>query len=211
MSAHSFKKRLSENAFFVVLLLALGLIGVQVWQFRAGSRRAQYAEAIQRTRMLKDSFLRVGANSPIEDKADFAGLAYFAPDPAYRYQLGYQPEPEGSSVWLGSTKGARQPYLRAGSAILEVRGYKRQVYLFKALGPGAGNQLLLPFADSTSGNSTYVVGRYLDVAPPQGGTVELDFNQAYHPYCAYSDEYACPIPPPENRLQVGIYAGERIK
>ena len=36
----------------------------------------------------------------------------------------------------------------------------------------------------------------------------LDFNKAYNPYCAYSNDYNCPIPPKENRLAVAISAGE---
>ncbi|MFQ3660164.1 MAG: DUF1684 domain-containing protein, partial [Anaerolineae bacterium] len=37
-----------------------------------------------------------------------------------------------------------------------------------------------------------------------------DFNQAYNPYCAYSDHWSCPITPPENRLSVAIRAGEKL-
>jgi uncharacterized protein (DUF1684 family) len=39
--------------------------------------------------------------------------------------------------------------------------------------------------------------------------VILDFNKAYNPYCAYSDEYNCPIPPRENYLNIAIKAGEK--
>jgi len=37
----------------------------------------------------------------------------------------------------------------------------------------------------------------------------LDFNDAYNPRCAYSEDYACPFTPPENWLEVSIYAGEK--
>jgi len=46
---------------------------------------------------------------------------------------------------------------------------------------------------------------------PGGDTIELDFNTAYNTYCAYSTGYACPIPPKENDLQLGIRAGVMIK
>ena len=39
--------------------------------------------------------------------------------------------------------------------------------------------------------------------------VELDFNKAYNPYCAYSPDYDCPIPPKENYLTVAVKAGEK--
>jgi uncharacterized protein (DUF1684 family) len=38
----------------------------------------------------------------------------------------------------------------------------------------------------------------------------LDFNRAYNPYCAYNENYSCPIPPRENRLPIAITAGEKV-
>jgi hypothetical protein len=35
----------------------------------------------------------------------------------------------------------------------------------------------------------------------------LDFNFAFNPPCAYSRYTLCPLPPPENKLPVGIEAG----
>ncbi len=40
--------------------------------------------------------------------------------------------------------------------------------------------------------------------------IELDFNLAYFPYCAYNDKYTCPIPPKENALNIEIRAGEKL-
>ncbi|MFM8912806.1 MAG: DUF1684 domain-containing protein [Flammeovirgaceae bacterium] len=34
---------------------------------------------------------------------------------------------------------------------------------------------------------------------------------AYHPYCAYSKGYSCPIVPKENDLPVKIEAGVKLK
>ena len=75
------------------------------------------------------------------------------------------------------------------------------------------DQLFLPFADLSSGEETYVSGRYIDLAIPDivNDTLLIDFNKAYNPYCAYvSGKYNCPIPPNENQLPVAILAGERI-
>lgn len=72
--------------------------------------------------------------------------------------------------------------------------------------------LFVPFTDLTSGSETYFSGRYIDISIPdiQNGKLELDFNKAYNPYCAYvSGRYNCPIPPKENRLPVAIRAGEK--
>src|SRR5437667_329157 len=51
--------------------------------------------------------------------------------------------------------------------------------------------------------------RYLDLEEQGGDDYELDFNLAYNPYCAYNDQYTCPIPPRENKLPVKILAGEK--
>jgi uncharacterized protein (DUF1684 family) len=42
----------------------------------------------------------------------------------------------------------------------------------------------------------------------KNNTLQLDFNKAYNPYCAYTTGYHCPIPPKENHLAVAIKAGE---
>ena len=69
------------------------------------------------------------------------------------------------------------------------------------------NYLFVPFTDLTNGEQTYGGGRYLDLEGPLGDTVELDFNRAYNPYCAYGGRYSCPIPPQENHLEVSVEAG----
>ena len=72
---------------------------------------------------------------------------------------------------------------------------------------GYRNYLFVPFTDLTNGESTYGGGRYLDLEGPLGNAVELDFNRAYNPYCAYGGAYSCPIPPIENHLGVAVRAG----
>ena len=73
------------------------------------------------------------------------------------------------------------------------------------------NYLFVPFTDATTGDESYGSGRYLEfyIADIQNNTLQLDFNKAYNPYCAYSAGYKCPIPPKENFLPVAIKAGER--
>ena len=67
----------------------------------------------------------------------------------------------------------------------------------------------MPFADQTTGMDTYAAGRYLDIEPTTTGYYTIDFNRAYNPYCAYNATYECPFPPPSNRLNVAIRAGEK--
>jgi uncharacterized protein len=70
--------------------------------------------------------------------------------------------------------------------------------------------LFVPFTDATTGDESYGSGRYLEFYKRDisGNSLLLDFNKAYNPYCAYSPDYKCPIPPKENRLPVAIKAGE---
>ncbi len=71
------------------------------------------------------------------------------------------------------------------------------------------NYYFVPFKDATTGSSTYGAGKYLDCYfSKKAKKVKLDFNTSYHPYCAYSDRYSCPIVPAENRISVAITAGE---
>jgi uncharacterized protein len=53
------------------------------------------------------------------------------------------------------------------------------------------------------------VGRYLEPQARPDETLEVDFNYAYNPFCAYSEGWSCPIPPEENWLEVSIEAGEK--
>lgn len=71
------------------------------------------------------------------------------------------------------------------------------------------NYYFVPFKDATTGVSTYGAGKYLDCYfKKKSKKVKLDFNTSYHPYCAYSDRYSCPIVPKENTIPVAITAGE---
>ena len=148
-------------------------------------------------------------------RASFRGLSYFAYDPeaVVRTRL----EPAGSSERLEIDTGGEDGvlgYRRVG--VLTVPG--GELTLFWMDGYGGG--LFLPFRDATAGEETYGAGRYLtDTAKgtlgrgfdvdAASGEVVLDFNYAYNPSCAYNSRWACPLAPPENRLDEQIRAGER--
>jgi uncharacterized protein (DUF1684 family) len=67
--------------------------------------------------------------------------------------------------------------------------------------------LFLPFSDLTSGNESYIGGKYIDLKIPKGNSIAIDFNTSYNPYCAYNHKYSCPIVPLENDLNIEIKAG----
>ncbi|MFQ5967479.1 MAG: DUF1684 domain-containing protein [Acidimicrobiia bacterium] len=154
----------------------------------------------------KDEFFRESHHSPIPHEArhTFAGLNYYAPNPDLVFKLNVE-EADGSELSIGTTDGATRTYRRVGKVSFEVNGEQATLTLFDTGHPG----WFLPFRDSTSGKETYGAGRYLDLEPNPDGTVTIDFNYAYNPSCVYDEAYSCPLPPPENWLQVPIEAGEQ--
>jgi uncharacterized protein (DUF1684 family) len=74
--------------------------------------------------------------------------------------------------------------------------------------PGSA-ELFIIFADATNRTDTYGTGRFLYAPQPQAGVVQLDFNKAFNPPCAFTPYATCPLPPPQNRLDVRIEAGEK--
>jgi uncharacterized protein (DUF1684 family) len=159
----------------------------------------------------KDAFFREHPSSPLtaEQRAAFDGLAYFPEDGSLvvRAPLETDRVDTQEPIVMQTTTGGEQEYRRAGVVRFEVDGEAAQVTLFAS--PDT-DELFLPFRDATSGTETYGAGRYLEVEPPdERGEVEVDFNRAYNPYCAYNPEWSCPIPPGENWLAVPIRAGER--
>jgi len=61
-----------------------------------------------------------------------------------------------------------------------------------------------------AGSETYPAGRYIEPEQLPNGKFLLDFNFAYNPYCAYNEQWSCPLTPFENRLKVPIRAGEKV-
>ena len=162
-------------------------------------------------RVDKDVFFRQHPQSPLrpEQRSSFEGLSYYPrnPDLVIRGSLETEGVDLDEEIVMPTTTGGEQHYRRAGVVRFEVNGEPTQVTLFRS--PDM-QELFLPFRDATSGNETYGAGRYLEVETPSlDGSIEIDFNYAYNPYCAYNPDWSCPIPPGENWLRVPVRAGER--
>ncbi len=162
--------------------------------------------ALLEHRRRKDEAFEHSPQSPIPppDRHAFPGLEYYDPDPGFVFTLDVDPG-DGSEVQVQTTDGRERTYRRTGSVSFEVGGEQVRLTLFSTEHPG----YFVPFRDATSGKETYGAGRYLEVDANPDGTVTLDFNYAYNPFCAYDEAYSCPLPPGENWLRVPIRAGER--
>lgn len=173
-----------------------------------------WVEHLQLLRDSKDRSFRVDPESPLlpDQRADFEGLEYWPPDPAFYFagSIQYYAEPQRFNII--ATSGQERPCEKIGRIVFRIDGQPRTLQVYRLLDqPPGSDGLFLPFMDATTGKETYPAGRYVNLDGPQGGPYVLDFNQAYNPSCAYGspERFACPVTPPENRLEVAIRAGER--
>lgn len=177
------------------------------------SESADWVAALDREREQKDQFYAEHPHSPIPEahRDGFDGLQYYDPDPAYRFELSLERHEDPEIITVETTTDGTREYYRWGEFRFEVEGAEQTLQAYRA-DPDA-DRLWVPFRDATSGETTYGAGRYLDLEAEEHRTAEgrwiLDFNRAYNPYCAYSEEYECPLIPMENWLDVPIRAGER--
>ena len=157
--------------------------------------------------MSKDELFRRSHDSPLtpEQRRDFAGLAYFDEDPAFRFEVTLDTNGAGGEDEVEMSDGTASTLPQAG--YVQFRVGEREVRL---LAYAQGHELFIPFRDATSGKETYGAGRYLEAETIAKGKFLLDFNTAYNPYCAYNENWRCPLPPRENWLDVPIRAGERV-
>jgi uncharacterized protein (DUF1684 family) len=169
----------------------------------------------QRWRTERDALFAHHPATPLAAKARdaFAGLPVYAYDPSARVLADAEPAAERTITLTGSagaTFGAR----RFATARFSLAGADLGLDLYWLEGYAGG--LFVPFADATSGETTYGAGRYLldtvkgaDLGTHDGRLV-LDFNFAYNPSCTYDPRWSCPLAPPGNRLTVAITAGEWV-
>jgi uncharacterized protein (DUF1684 family) len=121
------------------------------------------------------------------------------------------------SLLLPISTGGEQSFTRIGFVDVPFAAGSRRLGLYWMAGYAGG--LFLPFRDGTNGAATYGAGRYLldgaksaDLGPGAApNTLVLDFNFAFQPSCAFDPKWACPLSPPENRLDIRIEAGERLE
>jgi hypothetical protein len=174
---------------------------------------SQWKADLERARESKDAYFAQHWQSPIppQDRPRFKGLQYYLPDPSYRFELELYEHSEKGAVRMAYTKGNEQDFVRWGEFRFKIAGREQSLQAYK--GNREEERLFVPFKDATSGKETYGAGRYLDLEPDRDRTQEgkwiLDFNQAYSPWCAYSEAYTCPFVPAENWLEVPILAGEK--
>jgi uncharacterized protein (DUF1684 family) len=167
---------------------------------RAGFRASHYRHdpALRfEVEVVAGDAVRVAASAPGAGPIDFGGAA--AP-----------------SADLPVSAGGTMSFTKIGHVEIPFAAGARRLGVYWMAGYAGG--LFIPFRDATNDIETYAAGRYLvDSAKSADlggdaarGTLILDFNFAYQPSCAFDPKWACPLAPPENRLDIAIRAGERL-
>ena len=141
-----------------------------------------------------------------DSRVHFTGLEYWTGGRDWQVPARFIAHPAGKTLPIANIIGSIDQVPNPGALEFQRDG---KTYRLEALDQGE-DTLFLVFADRTSGHGSYGAGRFLDAPKPDGqGRVLLDFNQAYNPPCAFTLFATCPLPPPENRLDLAVQAGEK--
>lgn len=207
------------------------LIALSDWRRRiadlyAGIRAAPEAEieaAWRRWVAEREALFREHPQSPLAaPERDGFRARHWDYDPALRFHVAIQrdrkaphPDDPDGGLLLPVSDGATMGFDRIGWLEIPFSEGTRRLGLYWMAGYAGG--LFLPFRDATNGAETYGAGRYLldtaksaDLGIDAEGRLILDFNFAFQPSCAFDPRWACPLAPPENRLEIAIPAGERL-
>jgi uncharacterized protein (DUF1684 family) len=183
------------------------------------------AIALAHWRVVRERLFREHPQSPVPAAARGAFEArHFDHDPSLRFHATLEPAPppgpNALPLALPNSGSDMLSFSRIGRVRLPFPDGERILSVFWMAGYAGG--VFIPFRDATNGTETYAAGRYLvdgakgaDLgatpgADPGEWALILDFNFATQPSCAFDPRWACPLAPPENRLDLAIRAGERL-
>ncbi|MGQ7855360.1 DUF1684 domain-containing protein [Pedobacter sp. WC2501] len=183
--------------------------------FSMNSFAQSYAEQIAKHReTYKQDFIK-DERSPLR-KNDLQNLHFYEADSAYKILADVETLKNEKVFKMSTFDGSSSDYYKYAHVNFVLNGKKIQMNLYKSVSlstnPIYKDHLFLPFTDETNNQETYGGGRYIDLDAKEivDNHIEIDFNKAYNPYCAYSDGYRCPVPPEENDLQFAVKAGEKL-
>lgn len=138
-------------------------------------------------------------------RTGFGSLAYWPADPDWVLPARFEAHPDPRTLEVANIIGGFDPMPNPGVVVFEHEGAEHRI---EAL--DGGEQLFLVFADATNGHGSYGAGRFLYVPRPDPeGRLEVNFNRAYSPPCAFTPYATCPLPPDQNRLALAVTAGEK--
>jgi uncharacterized protein (DUF1684 family) len=145
------------------------------------------------------------AQSPV--RLEFDGIESYPIDAAYRFAARFKPYDPPRRITFPTVLGTEESGLAPGLVEFDLDG--RTYGLEPIVNDPAEEQWFYIFNDLTSADETYGAGRFLYAPAPVDGVIDLDFNRAYNPPCAFTPFATCPLPPRQNWLDVRIEAGEK--
>jgi uncharacterized protein (DUF1684 family) len=156
----------------------------------------------------KDENFRNSDESPIKNKGAFKGLNYYPFNKEYIVDFVLEKAEKAETVELKMTDGTTEKLIFFGFIQADFKSFTLKLNLYQH----EDGNFFLPFKDKTAPTETYGGGRFLDLplTNVKNNRLRVDFNLAYNPYCAYNEDFACPIPPAENTLPIRIEAGEKL-
>jgi len=168
---------------------------------------SEYLKEIEEFRASKDAAFK-SDRSPLAaaSRKGFPGLPYFPVDPAFRLTGTLEKFAAPEVRIEKNDPSGMAPMNAVGLIQFSFQGSGRSLEVWQA--PG-GQGLIVLFRDKTNGGETYEAGRYVDLQESENGVYILDFNLASNPYCCYSHDFLCPLPPLRNSMDVSVMAGEK--
>jgi uncharacterized protein (DUF1684 family) len=157
--------------------------------------------------------------SPLKkrDLRKFKGLKFFPVDSTFIVTATLTKTENAPTFEMATTTERKPLYKEYGLLKFSLKGKDCQLTIYQSQNEAKDEKykdyLFLPFTDDTSGEDSYGGGRYMDVMTTDekpDGTIELNFNNTYNPYCAYNDRYSCPLTPRKNHLDIEIKAGIKV-
>ena len=180
-----------------------------------GANAQNYITKIEAHRAnYKADFLKE-ERSPLKQE-DLKHLQFFEPDSAYLVNAKVKILKNEKIFKMPTYDGTSKEFIRYANVTFKLKDTALTLTLYRnislMMNPAYKDLLFLPFTDLSNNKTSYGGGRYidLDLKSIRKNKIEIDFNKAYNPYCAYSDGYRCPIPPEENDLNIAISAGEKV-
>ncbi|HYK18746.1 MAG TPA: DUF1684 domain-containing protein [Bryobacteraceae bacterium] len=137
-------------------------------------------------------------------RLEFSGLHWFPVDEKYRVKGRFVAYEKPKTIQITNVLGQTEPEPTPGYVEFTLNGRVLRLEPVEE-----DHQLFFIFRDLTAGRETYPAGRFLYAEWPKNGEVELDFNKAENPPCAFTAYATCPLPPKQNHLDVRVEAGEK--
>jgi uncharacterized protein len=181
------------------------------WESASGEKTPLKSDSV-RIGSLSFSIIERGGKTGVrlrdpnaETVRDFTGCKWFPADEHWRISAKWVAYPQPKKIPITNILGMTEDETSPGYAEFALKGQT-----FRLDPVIEDDQLFFMFKDATSGKTTYGAGRFFYAPIPHGSnTVELDFNQAHNPPCAFTAFATCPLPPKQNVMTAAVEAGEK--